>query len=69
MLPIAARTCSRQRSSNTGATWLASSGAISLSNRSEVVAAYTVTGDHDALAHLRVRDTTHLAAAHATDGG
>lgn len=26
----------------------------------EVVAAYTVTGDHDALVHLRVRDTTHL---------
>lgn len=26
----------------------------------EVVAAYTVTGDHDALVHLRVRDTSHL---------
>lgn len=26
----------------------------------EVVAAYTVTGDHDALFHLRVRDTAHL---------
>lgn len=26
----------------------------------EVVAAYTVTGDHDALVHLRVRDTAHL---------
>lgn len=26
----------------------------------EVVAAYTVTGDHDALLHVRVRDTAHL---------
>ncbi len=26
----------------------------------EVVAAYTVTGDHDALLHVRVRDTDHL---------
>jgi len=26
----------------------------------EVIAAYTVTGDHDALLHLRVRDTAHL---------
>ena len=26
----------------------------------EVVAAYTVTGDHDALLHVRVRDTGHL---------
>ncbi len=29
----------------------------------EVVAAYTVTGDHDALVHLRVRDTSHLEDA------
>ena len=29
----------------------------------EVVAAYNVTGDHDALVHLRVRDTTHLEGA------
>lgn len=29
----------------------------------EVVAAYTVTGEHDALVHLRVRDTTHLEDA------
>jgi len=26
----------------------------------EVVGAYTVTGDHDALLHVRVQDTTHL---------
>jgi len=26
----------------------------------EIVAAYTVTGDHDALLHVRVRDTGHL---------
>jgi len=29
----------------------------------EVVAAYTVTGDHDALLHVRVRDTAHLEEA------
>lgn len=28
----------------------------------EVVGAYTVTGDHDALLHVRVQDTTHLEA-------
>ena len=28
----------------------------------EIVAAYTVTGDHDALLHVRVRDTGHLEA-------
>jgi DNA-binding Lrp family transcriptional regulator len=30
------------------------------SKHPEVVAAYTVTGDHDALLHVRVRDTAHL---------
>jgi DNA-binding Lrp family transcriptional regulator len=29
----------------------------------EVIAAYTVTGDHDALLHVRVRDTAHLEEA------
>lgn len=31
-----------------------------LSRHPEVVGAYTITGDPDALVHLRARDTTHL---------
>lgn len=33
-----------------------------LSRHPEVVGAYTITGDPDALVHLRARDTTHLEA-------
>lgn len=33
---------------------------VMLTHHAEVVAAYTVTGDADALLHLRVSDATHL---------
>jgi DNA-binding Lrp family transcriptional regulator len=33
-----------------------------LSRHPEVVGAYTITGDPDALVHIRARDTTHLEA-------